>query len=247
MATDIWALGCMIFKLLTGNVPFTGTNSHLVYQKIFKKDIDFPEYLSVEAVALIDSMLMLNPMERLGAPGGKCGIQNLKNHPFFKGVDFNVPKSLCLTDYHRTLITGQQPTSQIDTMTRAGIPRKSAYMAEGLEIPELICKGFLLKKNRWFQKQIRLFYLYSNGEFKYYKDIKKYKGKITLAKGTKVLKTGKNQIEIPTNDKTYIFVELDKKDQSSSEYNIEHNGDEHLFTNDIDKWIEALEIVVDKL
>jgi 3-phosphoinositide dependent protein kinase-1 len=34
MATDIWALGCIIFKLITGNVPFTGTNSFLVYQKI---------------------------------------------------------------------------------------------------------------------------------------------------------------------------------------------------------------------
>ena len=25
MATDIWSLGCMIFKCITGNVPFTGT------------------------------------------------------------------------------------------------------------------------------------------------------------------------------------------------------------------------------
>jgi serine/threonine protein kinase len=31
MATDIWALGCMIFKLITGNVPFTGTIGPQVY------------------------------------------------------------------------------------------------------------------------------------------------------------------------------------------------------------------------
>jgi 3-phosphoinositide dependent protein kinase-1 len=108
MSTDIWSLGCMIFKLITGNVPFTGTNSTLVYQKILKKDIDYPEYLSVDAVALIDAMLMLNPIERLGSPGSPCGITNLKNHPFFKGIDFSHPKNLCLTDYHRSLITGGQ-------------------------------------------------------------------------------------------------------------------------------------------
>lgn len=74
MATDIWALGCMIFKCITGNVPFTGTIGPQVYQKILNKDIDFPEYLSVNAVALIDSMLMINPNERLGSPGTTCDI-----------------------------------------------------------------------------------------------------------------------------------------------------------------------------
>jgi len=78
MATDIWTLGCIIFKMLTGQVPFTGTNSYKVFQKILAKDIDFPEYLSVEAVALIDSMIMIDPNERLGAPGSKNGMTNLK-------------------------------------------------------------------------------------------------------------------------------------------------------------------------
>jgi hypothetical protein len=56
----------------------------------------------------------------------------------------------------------------------------------------IICRGFLLKKNRWFQKQVRYFQLFQNGELRYFKDIKKYKGKIMIGKGTKVIKTAKN-------------------------------------------------------
>jgi hypothetical protein len=116
-------------------------------------------------------------------------------------------------------------------------------MPSDLALSQLACKGYLLKKNRWFQKQVRYFHLYSNGELKYFKDVKKYKGKITLGKNTRVLKTAKNQMEIPTSDKTYIFVELDRKDQIEAGGDPDGDADpnHHLFTNDIDKWIEAVE------
>jgi hypothetical protein len=80
---------------------------------------------------------------------------------------------------------------------------------------------------------------------KYYKDQKQYKGKITLAKTSKVLKTAKNQFEIPMGDKTYIFVEVDKKEQQ--EYTADPDGESELFTNDIDKWIETIEEVINNL
>jgi len=104
-------------------------------------------------------MLMINPMERLGSPGSSCGIQNLKNHPFFKGINFSDPQSLKLTDYHRSLITGQD-SSKIQLMTRGQVPRKSAFMPSEFAFSNIICKGYLLKKNRWFNKQVRYFQLY---------------------------------------------------------------------------------------
>lgn len=32
---------------------------------------------------------MINPNERLGAPGSQNDMKNLKNHPFFSGIDFD--------------------------------------------------------------------------------------------------------------------------------------------------------------
>lgn len=89
MATDIWCFGCIIFKILTGQVPFTGTQTFKVFQKILNKEIEYPSYLSPNAVSLIDQIIMINPSERLGTPGSRCDMQALKSHPFFDGIDFD--------------------------------------------------------------------------------------------------------------------------------------------------------------
>lgn len=88
MATDIWCLGCIIFKILTGQVPFTGTQTYKVFQKILSKEIEYPKHLSPEAKDLIDNIIMIEPMRRLGTPGSKNDIRKLREHPFFAGVDF---------------------------------------------------------------------------------------------------------------------------------------------------------------
>ena len=88
--TDLWALGCIIFQCLTGDVPFKATYDYQVFQMITERRLVFPKYLPVDAVDLIDKLMQLNPALRLGAgePGSETDYEHLKAHPFFKGINF---------------------------------------------------------------------------------------------------------------------------------------------------------------
>lgn len=52
------------------------------------KELEFPAYLSDEAKDLIDKIIMIDPMMRLGLPESKNDITVMKEHPFFKDIDF---------------------------------------------------------------------------------------------------------------------------------------------------------------
>ena len=89
-ASDLWALGCIIYQLHLGVTPFTGSVDYEVFEKIQKRKISFPKELDKETIDIIDKLLQLNHEARLGAgePGSKNDYAALKRHPYFKGIDF---------------------------------------------------------------------------------------------------------------------------------------------------------------
>eukprot|EP00301_Raphidiophrys_heterophryoidea_P015299 c23871_g1_i1.p1 GENE.c23871_g1_i1~~c23871_g1_i1.p1 ORF type:complete len:500 (+),score=119.84 c23871_g1_i1:73-1500(+) len=73
---DIWSLGCIMFAVLCGGLPFHEDNKTILMQKI--RDVRyrrFPSHVSSLGRALIKSMLHANPMSR-------PSIEGLKEHPF---------------------------------------------------------------------------------------------------------------------------------------------------------------------
>ena len=91
-ASDLWALGCIIYRMHVGNVPFEDRSETGTFDKILNRDLSFPPEanLSDDTKDLIDKLLQINPQRRLGAgrPGSPNDMQALKNHAYFQSIDF---------------------------------------------------------------------------------------------------------------------------------------------------------------
>jgi hypothetical protein len=68
-------------------------------------------------------------------------------------------------------------------------------------------EGYLLKKNKYWMKQERLFRLYIDGTIKYFKKTEQ-KGTMILKPGQRAIKDGTKNISIPTDKKDYILIQL---------------------------------------
>ncbi|XP_034408108.1 cGMP-dependent protein kinase 2 [Cyclopterus lumpus] len=85
---DCWSLGILIFELLTGNPPFTGSDPIKIYTLVLHgiEKVDFPKRIVKRPDDLIRRLCKLNPVERLG--NKKNGIIEIKKHKWFQGFNW---------------------------------------------------------------------------------------------------------------------------------------------------------------
>ena len=103
-AVDWWSLGVTIFKLLTGFRPFSEENFNefmemvptvngrhapvgLPEYSILFQQVPYPSYMSNDACDFVRCLLDVNDQTRLGS--GPKGLQDIKNHPYFKEIDWD--------------------------------------------------------------------------------------------------------------------------------------------------------------
>jgi serine/threonine protein kinase len=78
---DWWAFGVVLYQLLVGIVPFSGSTELKVFELIKTAEPTYRPTMDPVAVDLIKGLLIKDPKQRLG------GADVLK-HPFYAGVDF---------------------------------------------------------------------------------------------------------------------------------------------------------------
>jgi calcium/calmodulin-dependent protein kinase I len=70
-AADMWSVGCIIYLLLSGNLPFMGRSQKELFRKIVAGTFDFDDEewvdISEDAKDLVRKLLIMNPDERITA------------------------------------------------------------------------------------------------------------------------------------------------------------------------------------
>ncbi|XP_063975677.1 3-phosphoinositide-dependent protein kinase 1 isoform X2 [Diachasmimorpha longicaudata] len=88
-ASDLWALGCIIYQMVAGLPPFRSRSEYLIFQKILKLEYEIPDGFCDLAKSLVSQLLVVKPSERLGAADEHGnGYPSIRAHEFFKGIDF---------------------------------------------------------------------------------------------------------------------------------------------------------------
>lgn len=87
-------------------------NVNVMYQKILNGTLKFPGYLSEEAQSLLSGLLTRNVDERLGS--GPADGEELREHPFFDGLDWDALLAKEITPAFLPVVSGVEDTGQID-------------------------------------------------------------------------------------------------------------------------------------
>jgi serine/threonine protein kinase len=85
LAVDWWALGILIFEMLTGDPPFVADDPMELYQQILRGNFMYPSIVGKSAKDLVTKLLVSNPAMRLGIV--KKGHRDLYAHLFWKLID----------------------------------------------------------------------------------------------------------------------------------------------------------------
>ncbi|XP_056647797.1 ribosomal protein S6 kinase 2 beta isoform X2 [Diorhabda carinulata] len=137
-AADWWSFGVLMYEMLTGTLPFQGTNRRETMSQILKAKLGMPANLSPEAQSLLRVLFKRNPLNRLCS--GPGGIEDLKNHEFFATIDFDALLTKNIRPPFQPAVCGPED-AYFDSEFTSRTPRDSPGVPASANAHELF-RGF---------------------------------------------------------------------------------------------------------
>ncbi|XP_045712058.1 cAMP-dependent protein kinase catalytic subunit PRKX isoform X2 [Phyllostomus hastatus] len=131
-AVDWWALGILIFEMLSGFPPFFDDNPFGIYQKILAGRIDFPRHLDFNVKDLIRKLLVVDRTKRLG--NMKNGADDVKRHRWFRTLDWDAVPQRKLKPPIQPKVCGEGDTSNFEPYPDNDWTAAPAVSAKELEL-----------------------------------------------------------------------------------------------------------------
>ncbi len=109
---DFWSLGVLLFEMCCGWSPFYAEDTQQMYRNICFGKIKFPRgAIGDDGKQFVKGLLNRNPRHRLGA---QRDAQDLKEHPFFKDIDFDALAKKQLTPPFKPLVESDESVANFD-------------------------------------------------------------------------------------------------------------------------------------
>ncbi|KAJ3713381.1 kinase-like protein [Lentinula raphanica] len=113
-SSDLWAVGCVVYQMISGRFAFSGLSEYLTLQKVKQVEYTFPEGFDQNAKDLIQKLLVRDPTQRLGAGefNSLSGMPALRAHPFFGSIDWATLWTDPVPPIKAGLVQRQHPLAQ---------------------------------------------------------------------------------------------------------------------------------------
>uniref|UniRef100_A0AAY4DIV0 Protein kinase C n=1 Tax=Denticeps clupeoides TaxID=299321 RepID=A0AAY4DIV0_9TELE len=88
-SVDWWALGVLLYEMLSGHAPFEAETEDELFECILREAVVYSSWLSGEAEDILRGFLTKDPADRLGCVMRDGGEDAIMRHPFFNKLDWD--------------------------------------------------------------------------------------------------------------------------------------------------------------